>query len=201
MKKLFRNLCVAIALGIPGMAIATPIISVNPDYTNGTVGDVISVDILWDGSADPEYLGAWDIDLSFDNSILSFTSATFGFGVDSLGCIAFFTCDAFESSPGIIDLFEESLDSVADLMANQDGLANQFVLASLTFDAIGNGGTALAFTGSTLTFGDASGAAISPNLINGFVCIGEDGCVTVPEPTAILLLLSGLVLLRRFRKR
>jgi hypothetical protein len=198
MKTLLRNLCLAFALAIPGTVIAMPIISIDPATTEGNIGDVISVDILWDGSSDQQYLGEWDIDLAFDDSILSYAGATFGFGVDSLGCLI---CGDFETSPGLLDLFEVSLDDVATLMANQDGLGYQFVLATLTFDAIGNGQTPLAFTGSLLTFGDEIGDPISPQLVNGVVCIGEDGCViTVPEPTAVILLCSGLILLRLFRK-
>lgn len=197
MKKLIRSLCLAVAIGVPGMAVATPIISIDPTESTGLIGDTISVDILWDGSADPEYLSAWDIDLFFDSTILAFMDATIDpeFGVDSLGC---FICDYSETSPGTLDMYIVSFDSEVDLTFNQDALGNQFVMATVMFEAISEGTSNVTFGGPNLTFGDEVGDAISPQLVNGRVCIGPDGCTTspVPEPAAAALLLSGLALLR-----
>ncbi|GAB3038647.1 PEP-CTERM sorting domain-containing protein [Bowmanella dokdonensis] len=202
MKKLLRTLLLWVGFSLPGFALANPILMLDPVYTEGSLGDVITIDILWDGSADPEYLGAWDIDLAFDSSILTFTGATFDFGVDSLGCIQGLSCDALTLGPGLIDLYEFSFDEAATLMANQDGLGNMFLLASLSFDAIGEGLTSVAFTGNLLTFGDELGDEIFPTLMNASVCIGNNGCIPtqIPEPTGLLLFLAGLFVLG-IRKR
>ncbi|MDF2177047.1 cohesin domain-containing protein [Aliiglaciecola sp. CAU 1673] len=194
MKKILRNLLFLAGLGIPGVGLATPIISIDPTVSFGSIGDTITVDILWDGSADPEYLGAWDVDIAFDPTILSFSGAVFGFGVDSLGCFPGITCDALLLGPGLLDIFELSLDDAATLMANQDVLGNMFLLASISFDAIANGTSSLAFIGQSLAFGDELGNRIFPILNGARVCIGPNGCIDVPEPTGIALFVSGLLL-------
>lgn len=199
MKKMLRSWLFLVGLSAPGISLATPIISIDPATSLGSIGDVITIDILWDGSADPEYLGAWDVDIAFDPGILSFSGATFGFGVDSFGCIPGLSCDALVSGPGLLDLFEFSFDDAFTLMANQDGLGNMFVMASLSFNAIANGTSSLAFTGPLLTFGDELGNRIFPVLNGGRVCIGPNGCIDVPEPAGIALFAAGLLafLIRR----
>ena len=197
MKKLIRSLCLAVAIGVPGIAVSAPIISVEPSLSSGIIGDTISVDILWDGTLDPEYLSTWDIDLFFDSSILAFMDASIDpeFAVDSVGC---FICDANETSPGTLDMYVISLDSALDIVTNQDALGNEFIMATVNFEAIADGATNISFVGSALTFGDEEGNPLSPQLANGRVCIGPNGCTTssVPEPAAAALLLSGLMLLR-----
>ncbi|GGO74137.1 cohesin domain-containing protein [Bowmanella pacifica] len=199
MKKLLRHLLLGIGLCLPGYALATPIIMLDPASSSGNLGDTITIDILWDGSADPAYLGAWDVDIAFDASILSFSSATFDFGVDSFGCIPGITCDAV-LAPGLLDIYEFSLDDIATLMANQDGLGNMFRLASIDFVAIGEGLSSLSFTGPFLTFGDEQGGAISPILRDASVCIGANGCTQIPEPAGLLLFVGGLLLVAQARK-
>ncbi len=198
MKKLLSSIYIAIAIGLPGVTLAAPIISVDPTESTGVIGDTITVDILWDGLDDGEYLSGWDIDLFYDNTVLAFMQAEFGFGVDSFGCIPSITCDTTEVSPGQLDMFEVSLDDVATLVANQDALGQQFAIATISFEAIGNGVSNLSFGGPDLVFGDEVGDELNVQLQNGRVCIGPSGCTqaSVPEPAAAALLVSGLILLR-----
>ena len=189
-RKFVRTTAMWIILAVPGFANAMPVISFNPVPALGNIGDSISVDLVWNGNG-ANYLGAWDVDIGFDDSIVSFDGATFGTGVDSLGCIAFITCDV-ASAGGVIDIFETSFDAVVDLISNQDSLANTFTIATLNFTALANGTTDLLFLAGNV-FGDESGLAIEPLLTNGQICVGPDGCtVAVAEPAGLPLLLLGL---------
>lgn len=165
---------------------AMPIVKINPSTSYGAIGDVVSVDILWDGGGS-NYIGDWDVDLAYDDTIVSYSGSTFYFGVDSLGCLV---CgDA--SVPGIIDLFEVSFDSVIDLQNNQDSLGNAFKLATLDFVGLADGISLLTFGAST--FGDENGLGFTPDLQNGKICIGDADCtVSVPEPSTLSMLLLGL---------
>ncbi|RLQ20388.1 PEP-CTERM sorting domain-containing protein [Seongchinamella sediminis] len=174
---------------------ATPMIYIDPAYQTALVGDTVFMDIVWDGSADPEYLGAWDIDIAFDPTVLSANSVTFYSAVDSFGCFPGISCDV-TFGPGLLDIFEFSLDSPADLMANQDGLGNMFTIATLAFNAVGDGLSPVSFAGSLLTFGDELGNEIFPTLAGANVCVGAscpDTYQGVPEPGTIALLALGLL--------
>jgi hypothetical protein len=96
----------------------------------------------------------------------------------------------------VIDIFVISFDFIPDLIANQDSMGNTFSLATLTFDAIDDGVSPLAFTGPFLTFGDEGGASMSPALVDGLVCIGNPNCARVPDPSSLpllLLVIGGLI--------
>lgn len=164
---------------------AVPMVSLSPSTSYGLVGDTMYVDLLWSGDSG-DYLGAWDVDISYDSTVVSYSGASFHTGVDSWGCII---CGDGSVS-GTIDLYESSLDSVANLIANQDGLGNAFTLATLEFQALADGFSGLVFGASI--FGDEIGNAITPKLVNGGICIGDDLCATpVPEPGSLLLMLLG----------
>ncbi len=191
------------------------VISFDPTPSDGhIVGDNILVDLVWNGSGTgaagaDEYLGAWDVDINFDDSIVSYQSTTFGFGVDSFGCIDGVTCGASELG-GTLDAFEISFDLVADLMANQDGLGNSFVIATFEFLAIADGVTDLTFASiggadGTL-FGDEAGNNITDQtrLADGQICVGAAGCdvvVGVPTPETLPLVLFGLLAFGGMRLR
>jgi len=206
MKKLIQSMVFSAGLLFGSMSNATPIIFFDSTPEFGSVGDTISVDIMWDGSGGIDYISAWDVDISWDSSILTYSSTSFHTGVDSFGCIPAFTCDAALLAPGLLDIYEFSFDSVTDLMMNQDGLGNMFSLATIEFTAIADGVTSLLFDGQLLAFGDENGGAISPDLVNGLVCIGSvnQNCANVPEPSTLpllLLLVGGLVSARvKWRK-
>ena len=199
MKKLLQTMVFSTSLLFASLSSAASMIFFDSTPEYGSVGDVISVDLMWDGSDDPTYISAWDVDISWDSSILSYSSTTFHFGVDSFGCFPGLTCDAFELAPGLLDVFEVSFDSTPDLMANQDLLGNMFALATFEFTAISDGITPLEFSQSFITFGDSPGTEINPTLRNGLVCIGNPDCITVPEPSTLPLLLIVMVSLFSLR--
>ena len=184
-KASLKYLVAILVIASSSLAQALPVVSLSPSTSYGLVGDTLYVDLLWNGESG-DYLGAWDVDISYDSSVVSYAGASFHTGVDSWGCLI---CGD-GSVAGTIDLYESSLDDVSDLMANQDGLGNAFTLATLEFQAVADGFSGLLFGAST--FGDENGSAISPELVNGGICIGEDRCATeVPEPGSLLLMLLG----------
>ncbi|MDI9246011.1 PEP-CTERM sorting domain-containing protein [Marinobacter sp. CHS3-4] len=193
----FRSVVGAILLSASAAVVnAMPMVSVDPETSFGSVGDTLFVDLLWDGDGS-QYIGDWDIDLTYDPTVVSYSGSEFHFGVDSFGC---FICGD-DSVPGLIDLYEVSFDFPADLIANQDSLGKTFKLATLKFTGIADGISPLLFSGLQ-TFGDENGDPFTPVLANGRICIGNVDCpVDVPEPTTLSIFLIGLAGLALRRKR
>ncbi len=148
--------------------------------------------MLWNGNgASTSILGGWDLDLTFDSSVISYQST--GFDPDD-GLLDNFGLD-LELIPGLLNLSDLSFSSSPDLASAQNGLGNTFVLATLEFAAIGVGTTDLVLTGNAFTDADASGLEVA--LTGGSAeVIGE-----VPEPGILSLTGLSLVLLAFSRRR
>ncbi|MFQ5777824.1 MAG: cohesin domain-containing protein [Terriglobia bacterium] len=137
-------------------------------------------------------LGAWDLDVLFDSSILGFTGATFGDPIlgDQLDLFGLGSITGVDNSlPGVLNLFQLSLDFPIDLDTLQ---ADSFVLATLDFDAIGVGSSALTINLNALS--DADGFP----LVAG---AGGANATVTPEPATLLLLASGLGALGAWRRK
>ena len=186
---------------LSSLASAVPSLSFDPTPALGDVGDAINVDLVWDGDG-ANYIGAWDVDITFDSSVVSYVGTSFGTGLNSLGCVVPVDCDALEGG-GVIDAFEFSFDSVAFLTANQDASGNRFTLATFEFTGLMEGVSDLSLLINDI--GDENGGAFSMPVTssNGKICVGGGGCpAAVPEPPAILLMALGLagLLVRRCSK-
>ena len=128
-------------------------------------------------------VGAFDLDLAYDDSILSLTSVTFGdpgLG-NQLDLVALGSLNGSTPGSGTVNLFEVSLDSVTDLHALQ---ADSFALATLTFQTLAPGTSSLDLTGVGLS--DALGALLPATLVSGNVNV-------IPEPSTALLIGLGLL--------
>ena len=150
--------------------------------TNGPIFVSIAIEGLGAHS-----LGAWDLQLAFNPGVISFNSVVFGdptLGDQlDLSIPPFGSIQGSDSSvSGLVQLFELSLDSPSVLNSLQ---ADAFVLATLTFDAVGVGLTPITFDMFLLS--DADGNQLQ-------LVASPSGAVVdvVPEPSASTLIGSGL---------
>ncbi len=152
------------------------------------IGDSINVKIGVSGLSQDSApsLSTYDLNLSFNPSLLSFSGAVFGdaslgnqldlnnFGGNLSGA-------DLTDDPGTLNFYEVSFDSVSDL---NDLQAESFTLATLSFDVLNFGTSDL--TLSVNAFGDAEGNDLPVTTLSTSV-------TTVPLPSAIFLMASGLM--------
>ena len=166
-----------LALSAPQAKAAT--ISIIPAGTSADVGDIVTIDIVASGLGAPASapsLGTYDLTLGFDPLVVSFVDVEWGSGLDVLGLGSI-----RDLLPGldVLDIFELSLDSAADLDLLQP---SSFLLARLRFLAIGEGSSPLLLSANALS--DAGGGDIPADT--------QDGRIRVPEPLSGVLLLLGV---------
>jgi len=195
LKKMIRPVLAAallLAPTAPAHAILIELVPTNQTVAPGTAVSVdLNISALTAGGAPS--LGTWDVDIDFDPAILSFTGATFGTGLDIFGLGSI---NGVFDLGGTIDIFEISLDFASDLDLFQ---SDAFTLATLSFDAIGLGTSALNL--ANVLLGDALGDALIPTQIAGASVTVRQPVVALPEPGAVTLFGIGLVLLLGFRRR
>jgi hypothetical protein len=173
----------ALCTALPASAI---MIELNPSSQSVSVGSSTTVDLVISGLGDGEApsLGGVDLDVGFDPSILGFSGATFGnqldlFGLGSLQDVV--------AGVGTVNLFELSFDSADDLDHLQAG---SFLLATLSFEALASGSSALGITVNAL--GDSLGDPLDAEVIGGTIrSVGSVG--TVPEPASLPLIGIGML--------
>ena len=112
-------------------------ISMDPAASVVGVGDTVSIALnvsgLVDGAAPS--LGVYDVNVAWDPSVVSLSFVSIGDPLlgDQLDIAGFGTITTIAFGTGNVNLFELSLDSVADLDANQAGA---FTIATLNFQII-----------------------------------------------------------------
>lgn len=169
-------------------------IALSPSGQTVTPGASVDVDIVISGlgaNVAPT-LSAFDLDVSFDPSVLSFVAVTFGLDLGAPGIDAFVS-GGLLGGPVRVDLAEASLLSNAVLDASQP---DAFVMATLHFTALGLGTSPLAITQAVLA--NTAGGSIPADLT------GASVDVVVPEPGAFALValgVGGLAFARRRRPR
>ena len=131
-------------------------------------------------------LGTFDLDISFDPAVLHPPTVVFGDPVlgDQLDLFALGAISLATPAPGAVNLFELSLDTVADLNALQAGA---FTLATLTFAPRSTG---TSFVNASINaLGDALGDPLDATVVPATVTVDV---TQVPEPHALVLLAAGL---------
>ena len=173
----------ALCTALPASAIT---IELNPSSQSVSVGSTTTVDLvisgLGDGSAPS--LGTFDLDVGFDPAVLDFSGATFGNQLDLFG---FGDLQFVTPGVGTVNLFELSLESITDLDTLQTG---SFVLATLSFDALASGSSALSIAVNAL--GDSLGDPLEAEVTGGTIrSVGDVS--PVPEPASLPLVGIGIL--------
>jgi hypothetical protein len=141
-------------------------------------GDPVLVEVVV-SDLGGEIVSAYDLDVTYDASVLSATGVTFGLLLGDE--LLFEVLNASDVSvPGLVDFAQVSLLSDAELAALQ---SDPFTLATLEFDAIGVGTSPLVFDAfNDITGRNALVLDVDP----------ESGSVTViPEPHSALVFALG----------
>jgi hypothetical protein len=194
--------CVArlIAMGacVASLHAGATSIQLSPVLTDTTVGSSFSVNITISGlnGLTPSLaLADFDLDISYNASLLHASGVSFGTGLGSPTSLFGFDL----SAPGIVDLFAVSIADYATLHGLQ---GDSFTLATLTFSSLATGTDSLAFVQNS-AFIVALIDADNQNPVNGadpancgtLSCVDVSGARvvireggTVPEPNPLLLL-------------
>ena len=145
------------------------------------LGDNAYVDVVVSDFQADESLGDYDLNVSYDNSILDLTSIVFG---SELG---FSDQGSADLGGGVFNLYELSWESPASLASQADS----FTLATLTFSTLATGISSLDFS-SIFSLGDQYGNWLSADQGSGSIEVKERS-VNVPEPGSFMLLAAGLL--------
>jgi len=194
----FRTIRSALIFGllVASDAVFAQTVSIGSETVSA--GGVATVALDISGLGQGTALGGFDVALDFNPAIIGFGSAQLGDPVlgDQLNLEGYGTFGAITPGTGQVELTELSFDSPAALLGSQ---ASSFTLATLTFDTIGTGTSALSLSVSGLGgFSDQNGDSLTPTLQGGAITVQGGGTTQAPElgsgsaGAAITLLLGGL---------
>ncbi|BBA36434.1 uncharacterized protein sS8_4504 [Methylocaldum marinum] len=182
----FKSLIGALLLSASGLAESAITLELTPlSRTASSVG--VGITVFGLGAGEAPSLGSYDLDLHFDSSHLEYVGTRFGdptlgneldvhdFGLNVQA--------ADLSSTGVLNLFELSFDSPADLNALQ---ADSFTLAVVTFTFLQAGSSPLNLAVNALA--DADGDGLTAGVSSATVA-------PVPLPSAFWLMATGLTAL------
>jgi hypothetical protein len=195
MKHPFLLVLFAATLWCPSTARGA-IIQLLPGNQNVVPGSSASIDVVISGLGG-SVVGDFDLDISFDASVLTLDSFTLGaaLGDASAGDALDFSLGVV--GPGLLNAAEVSLLSTAALTLLQ---VEPFTLAQLRFHigALASGATTLVEVAIVNALGDGAAVAIPVNSLTGATLTGT-GPGVVAEPAASLLVLTALYAIERRR--
>lgn len=166
------------------------------------VGVPVDVDLVILGLGDgvAPSLGVFDVDVTYDSSMLDFVDYQLGPLLGDIGLGEALDLSWGEIFPGLINVYELSLLDANSTSGPaffgpylEEMQPSSFTLATLTFDTLAVGNSPLEITRYFL--GDAlAGAPLSADVVKGSIS-------PVPEPATVLLIGTGLVGLSYFRRK
>ncbi|HYI94948.1 MAG TPA: cohesin domain-containing protein [Bryobacteraceae bacterium] len=177
------------------------VLSFDPSNQSANVGSDVVVDLVISGLGNgisPALAGFSGMQIGFDTSILQPVSAAFTNRLGDIGDPSAVVYSVNTFFPGVILLDQVSLLDPTTLFGLQASPTGSFVLATLKFNAIGGGTSALTIDPGVLS--DELGNQISATAQNGSVTVRANGPI-VPEPSTWLLLASGFGAFVVYRRR
>ena len=179
MSNFFRFLLLCAISAVPSSAGAIAV-SIVPPSASVSTGAAISTSLNIAGLSNPPSVGAFDLTVSYNPSLLSFSGITFGSRLGDPGLLEALT--SFRPMPGLIEFAEVSLLAPSDLDTLQ---SSSFPLSTLSFHGLASGTASFSLVAGVVD--DAFGNKL----------------VDVPEPGTLFL--PGVILaawtLVRFGKR
>jgi len=177
---MMKTLKIVVALALFGIGSAqAATVTFDPNPETIVLGSVFTLDIVGTGFPETEGGGA---QFTFDASILQVNSVTIDSNVWEI-----FT------SPGSIDNVMGAVDGIVVATFIDPGAS--FTVASIEFEAIGIGTTALTLSENPLNVWAAAGSPVNPAMIAGMVTV-----TAVPVPAAVWMFCSALGLLGWMRR-
>lgn len=179
----------AALLGIAGYG---GTISFTPPLQTINAGDsgLVSVVIGGTTAGAPPSVGAFDLKLAYNPSVVMFTGATFSNLLGNIGLLE--ALSSTNPGSGAVEVSETSLLSGAALDALQP---DTFTLATFAFKGIGNGTSPLTITSALISDANALNITQSFTLSSGSIT------VTVPEPGTALTIMAGVGFLALWIRR
>lgn len=185
----WKHFLAAVLLGASTQAWAAPILSFSTGPAT-QVGSTVTCNIAIDDIAD---LYAYQFSINYDARYLRALNVTEGAFLGTAGSTV---SGVLGMEPGFIDFVYGSL------LGPIPGASGSGLLASITFEAIGAGTSALSF--ADVIFLDSVGADIAGLTAlsgQGVVLADPGGPVDVPEPASVLLFGAGLAGAAALRRR
>jgi hypothetical protein len=198
--KVFIQIVFAVSFMFATNANANAVLSLDPANQDSTIGSVVSVNVMIDGlgNFDPLTLAAFDLNIGFDTSALSFVGYNMfdGLGVASTNYFDL-SAEAYDSSagevaPGVIHIGELSWLEHFQLNPIQPG---SFALAELLFTVNAEVTSAISFLAWDLVNSAGNAGTINVIEINNATVTG------VPAPATLTLLGLGILTMLVRQKR
>jgi hypothetical protein len=185
----WKHFIAAVLLGATTQAWAAPILSFSTGPA-AQVGSTVTYNIAIDDIAD---LYAYQLSINYDARYLRALNVTEGAFLGTAG----------STVSGVLGMDTGLIDFVyGSLLGPTPGASGSGLLASITFEAIGAGTSALSF--ADVIFLDSVGddiAGLTALSGQGVVLADPGGPVDVPEPASVLLFGAGLAGAAALRRR
>lgn len=176
---------------------AVVMLSINPASQTIGVNDITSIDLNISGLGDgtPPSLGAFAVEILFDETILAFDNVSYGSSLGSTDFIDFET--DILTTPGVgsvtLDLFSFLFDFELDALQG-----SSFTLATLSFEGLADGTSLLNYGLTDLADAAFPSNTIVPQLQTASITVETAG---IPEPATLVLFGAGLFGLSFMRRR